>query len=708
MEALFLKLVNLSITATYLALAVILLRLIFKKAPKWISCVLWGLVAVRLIFPFSIESVLSLIPSSEPIPQDFINTATPHIYSGLSVIDNTVNPILSSQLTPAVGDSVNPTQVLTFVLSRVWLIGLCAMLVYAFISWLLLKRKVSTATILKENIRQSEFVDSPFVLGIFKPVIYLPYQINSDDLAYVTAHEQAHIKRRDNWWKPFGFLLLSAYWFNPVMWIVYILLCRDIEAACDERVIRDMQKDELQAYSTALLNCSVHRKRIAACPLAFGEIGVKERIKSVMNYKKPAFWIILVAVIACVVVAVCFLTSPKMNTTAGTPNNTALIATVKEIHSGGQSMVVVGCEDNQEYSVPLVNLEISPAPEVGDTVQIIHTGDILETYPLQFQNVLKIIVLDNVSRPQAVQWFDCLHGEELMWDGRREISLDEFPGVTFRWYSEKLEAITDKEIVTLYTGMPIWSVFFYDLTGDGKPELCSCVSIGSGIIDERIIVYDYANGRSYELSDRMNYDYTLQLNNGQLWVEKRENMQDEVLDTGLLTFQDENIVLAPVIPATLEITNPAVELKFDAEYFRTNGYIEGEQYPKIFWITSVGELDAYITSASSEYDLGGDSLSEGSTNFITHAKKYDRAFFETHDLIFVVLEEPSGSIRHTVTKVRAEMSMLDRVQYFIQPYIERQVPEVGTDDMAEWHIIIEISKEYGAMYSDLHAPIFTQ
>ena len=311
MEALFLKLVNMSITASWLVLAIIVVRLIFKKAPKWILCLLWGLVAFRLICPFSIESAMSLIPSAEPLPQEIIYTAEPQIHSGVPVIDNAVNPVLESSMTPAELTSANPTQIWSFILSQVWILGMVLMFAYTLVSYLLLKRKVATAIPLVKGIKQSEYVDSPFVLGIIRPVIYLPFSMEEGDMAYVIAHEKAHIRRRDHWWKPFGFLLLSVYWFNPVLWVAYILLCRDIEAACDEKVIKDMEKDERRAYSTALLNCSIHRRRIAACPLAFGETGVKARVKSVMNYKKPAFWVILIALLVSIIVAVCFLTNPK-------------------------------------------------------------------------------------------------------------------------------------------------------------------------------------------------------------------------------------------------------------------------------------------------------------------------------------------------------------------------------------------------------------
>lgn len=312
MEALFVTLVNMSITASWLVLAIIGVRLVFRKTPKWILCLLWGLVALRLIFPFSLESALSLIPSTQTLPQEIVYTAQPEIHSGIEAVDSVVNPVLEENMTvpePAV-TSANPTQIWSFLLSVTWAAGCGCMLLYALVSYLLLKHRVAAAIPLEKGIKQSELVDSPFVLGLFRPVIYLPISISPKDLPYVVAHEQSHIRRGDHWWKPVGFVLLSVYWFNPVLWVAYILLCRDIEAACDERVIRDMGMEDRRAYSTALLNCSIRRKSIAACPLAFGEVGVKERIKSVMHYKKPGFWILLAALVVTIVVAVCFLTNP--------------------------------------------------------------------------------------------------------------------------------------------------------------------------------------------------------------------------------------------------------------------------------------------------------------------------------------------------------------------------------------------------------------
>lgn len=310
MEALFLKILNMSITAGWIVLVVVLLRLVFKKAPKWISCVLWAVVALRLVCPFTVESVLSLIPSAETIPPDIVYQQEPAIYSGIGLLNSVVNPVLSESSVSNPGESVNPLQIVSFAASWLWIVGMAAMVLYTLISYLRLRRKVREAAPLKDNIWVCDHIFTPFILGIFRPRIYLPSNMSETDMEYVIAHEKAHLKRRDHWWKPLGFALLTVYWFNPLMWVAYILLCRDIEIACDEKVIGKMDADGKISYSEALINCSVPRRTIAACPLAFGEVGVKSRIKSVLSYRRPAFWIIIVAIAACIVLAVCFLTNP--------------------------------------------------------------------------------------------------------------------------------------------------------------------------------------------------------------------------------------------------------------------------------------------------------------------------------------------------------------------------------------------------------------
>ena len=311
MAAVFLKLLNLSISASWLVLAVLVLRLVSKRSPKWMNVLLWGIVALRLMLPFSIESALSLIPSAETVNPAVVQfDPAPTITSGVKIIDNAVNPSLSEHFAAAPLASVNPLYVWTEIAGWVWLIGLGAMLLYAFVSYLRLRRRVSVSLPIQDNIYLCDAISSPFILGVVKPRIYLPSGLDEVQRQNVLSHERAHLARRDHWWKPLGFALLAVYWFNPVLWLAYALLCRDIELACDERVIRTMDESAVKTYSTVLLACSMPRKAVITCPLAFGEVGVKERVKNALRYKKPAFWVVAASVAVCVVVAVCFLTNP--------------------------------------------------------------------------------------------------------------------------------------------------------------------------------------------------------------------------------------------------------------------------------------------------------------------------------------------------------------------------------------------------------------
>ena len=317
MAAVFLKLLNLSISASWLVLAVLALRLVSKRSPKWMNVLLWGIVALRLMLPFSIESALSLIPSAESVSPAVVQfDPAPTITSGVSVIDNAVNPALSEHFAAAPTASVNPLYVWTEIAGWVWLIGLGAMLLYALVSYLRLRRRVSVSLCVRENIYLCDAISSPFILGVVKPRIYLPSGLDEVQRQNVLSHERAHLARRDHWWKPLGFALLAVYWFNPVLWLAYTLLCRDIELACDERVIRTMDESAVKTYSTVLLACSMPRKAAITCPLAFGEVGVKERVRNALRYKKPAFWVVAASVAVCVVVAVCFLTNPPTDTDA--------------------------------------------------------------------------------------------------------------------------------------------------------------------------------------------------------------------------------------------------------------------------------------------------------------------------------------------------------------------------------------------------------
>ena len=568
MNELFLKIINMSISASWLVLAVLILRFVLKKAPKWINVLLWGIVAIRLICPFSFESTLSLIPSAETIPLNIGMDTTPTINSGISAINNAVNPIISQSNTPMAGASVNLLQITIGIYEYIWIFGMIALALYTAISYWRLCRKVDTAVRYKDNIFQSENVSFPFVLGIIKPRIYLPFKMNGQYLEHVVAHEHAHIRRKDHWWKPFGFLLLTIHWFNPLMWMAYVLLCRDIELACDEKVIKELGNEQRGDYTQALVACSINRRMIAACPLAFGEVSVKERVKSVMNYKKPALWVIIIAVIVCVGVAVCFLTNPKQD------SYTLRIV----VPAGSQEKFVY---TDEEVSTIRNSIKIWSGDGLGDTEVLLspvnkttETG-YTATYlthgmPVEFdaekntwfkigvnmqnptnEDIIVYVEVENVEVRivdeinSVIKWFDYTENPSAM-DDESTINLPIYPDVTFSYNQAQIIAskpfdtseLTDHTI--LITGMPIWNAYFTDLTGDDYPEICATYTFGSGIIDSRIIIYDYAKGSSYELSDRGYFDFTLRLNeaDGYLYVDKTKYNTDELVETGRLVFKN--------------------------------------------------------------------------------------------------------------------------------------------------------------------------
>lgn len=311
MGTVFIKVLNMGLTASWLILAVVVLRLFLKKAPKWISCLLWALVAFRLVCPFSIESALSLIPSSEPLPENIVAGSTFRADTGVGIgnVQGPADPGEHGKEGSPV--TVNQGNHIMDLLGIIWITGVMILLLYCCISYYRMHRMTAVSIHRGDGIYLCDHIDTPFILGIIAPRICLPSGLDPSRMEYVIAHERAHLKRRDHWWKIAGFLILSVYWFHPLCWVSYILLCRDIELACDEKVVRSLGQESRKAYAEALLSCSVRQSGVGACPLAFGEVGVKERVKNVLDYKKPAFRIILAAVLCCLAAAVCFLTSPK-------------------------------------------------------------------------------------------------------------------------------------------------------------------------------------------------------------------------------------------------------------------------------------------------------------------------------------------------------------------------------------------------------------
>ncbi len=345
MTQVFVTLLNMSLSAGWFVLAVLLLRLLLRRAPKWILCLLWGLVALRLIVPVWPESSLSLIPSPELIPKDFVVSDTPAIHSGIPAVNDVVNPVLSNTQ----GLSL---QSLLSVAAVLWLVGVAGMVLYSAVSYLPLRRQVVASLPWTEGVYLCDNIDTPFILGVFRPRIYIPSGLLPGHLEYVVAHEMAHLRRRDHWWKPFGFTLLTVYWFNPLMWLAYILLCRDIEQACDEKAVRDMDIKEKKEYSETLAACSFQRRLVMVCPLAFGEVAVKDRIRAVLKYKKPVFWVVAAAVAVCIAAAVCFLSNP-MPCKHSYIGQITLAATCRR--EGVETFTCADCWDSYTKPMPMLS-----------------------------------------------------------------------------------------------------------------------------------------------------------------------------------------------------------------------------------------------------------------------------------------------------------------------------------------------------------------
>ncbi len=477
MKDFFLQILELSLAASWLVPLVLLLRLVLKKAPRFLVCVLWGMVALRLLMPMSVESPVSMHPGREP----FEKLETEYFPQEHTPADQTPNlpetPDVPTvpQGTPSILQTAPVETDWMSILSWSWLAGVCAMTLYGGISYLRLRRKVRASLQIEERVYLCDNIGYPFLLGVIRPRIYLPSGMEDGYREYVLAHEKAHLRRGDHLWKPFGFVLLAVHWFNPLLWAAYFFLCRDIETACDEKVIREMDHSYKASYSRALVACSLqgtfHRKWLTACPVAFGETGVKSRVKGVLSYKKPAFWVLLLAVIACIAVGVFFLTDPPAEET--------------------------------ESSAPPVAEQSSPA--AGE--ESAKSSDDKE---------------ENTPEPSTSILLWLAPGEEEKPSG--EITLPEFPGVTFlyrntRSWDEEIVVSRDGEETLIFSGgMPITQAVFADLNGDGKRELMLSYYFGSGFISSHVFIYDYAAQKEYLLGERGRSDCTLAVGSDAVYV----------------------------------------------------------------------------------------------------------------------------------------------------------------------------------------------
>ena len=374
MEAVFLKILELSFYGSLLILAILPVRLLLKRAPKQIVCLLWAMAAVALLCPIRLESPISVMPTEQTFTAAIAAPTLPPVQSEPILIQDFPNTITAPAPAPA-----NNTRSPVEIGSLVWLCGMGIMALYALWSLMRLRKQVRVCLPMEQGIYLCDSIDTPFILGMLRPRIYLPSALDPTLYPSVLLHERAHLKRRDHWWKPLGFAILTVHWFNPLVWLGYVLLCRDIELACDEKVIRNMDILQKKDYSEALLQCSMPRHLIAACPLAFGEVGAKQRIKAVLHYKKPTFWMIAAALIACAALCFGFLTDPISTDEASIPHKelnsylqqsseNILSAQLEENFRYGafEAQSIIGFEDSKELCAILSALELKSKPIAND------------------------------------------------------------------------------------------------------------------------------------------------------------------------------------------------------------------------------------------------------------------------------------------------------------------------------------------------------
>ncbi|MDE6261454.1 MAG: M56 family metallopeptidase [Oscillospiraceae bacterium] len=516
MEALFLKVLSMSATAAVVILVVLLARLPLRKAPKVFSYALWTVVLFRLLCPFSFESAFSVLPAVQSRPTADGQRVT-YVYTGIAVMNNPVNDYLSEHPYPAdFLDGPNPGTDTseefaavdwTTAAAGVWLAGAAALLGYSLISLLIFRRRLVGSVPLEgeRNVRLADHIPSPFVLGLFRPRIYLPSDLPEGERDYILLHERTHIRRFDYVFRALAWLALAIHWFNPLVWLAFHLAGKDMEMSCDEAVLRKMGRDIRADYSTSLLRLSTG-KRLPAGPLAFGDGDPTSRIKNVLSYKKPALWVIVVALIGVLCAGVALATNRGSFDQPGEPADFAY----------------------------------------------------RESGPAEL-------------------WFD-ITDRAFSQEGAK-IQLPEFPGVTFT-LPGLVMAVTEDGEQELIRGTPIWNVYFCDLNGDGKRELCATVSYGSGIVDTRIVVYDYANQSSCQLQDRGVHDYFLRLEGDRLWAEEKENRGDTVLREGPLVMTESGLEIRQQAPSA----DLAADLTFSLDE------TDGELGPVVRMSGTVGDV----------------------------------------------------------------------------------------------------------------------
>jgi len=724
MNAVFLKILNMSITASWLILAVIIVRPLLKKAPKWTVCLLWGFVAIRLICPFSFESVLSLIPSSETIPSNIALQHEPAINSGITIVNETVNPIIAESFTPAVGNSVNPLQIVIPILTVIWFTGVVVMLAYALISYLKLKKEVSACVPVRGNIFACDEVKAPFILGVFRPIIYVPSSMKGETLKHVIAHENAHLQRHDHWWKPLGFLILSVYWFNPLCWIAYVLLCRDIEMACDEKVIRDMKKDEVAAYSQALLDCSFSRKRIAACPLAFGEVGVKERVKGVLNYRKPAFWIMAAAIVACVVLAVCLMTDPFSSKNLSDELKFSMDMAVAEHNRSSESDDHFAAID---YDVLLVRRSGNETTVYAWVMYEEYSFDGKDVKEESGSHIPTVITFDTAERDggpagyTVVEYWEPRDGTyyaddiktKFPWSIRRKAF--DVSGAD-RQHENCLRAAREYFGVSTMNDEPDLSFLNYENAMSLVADVTDVQTIyypPAGKDENGLIVPGYVDGSSLaKYLDLVSWKQSKAPNED---LPSSGSIQFVIRDDYRITvYEDAKMAIvkfgydARFYKTQSDDYEKAVEMFYTEPKENTLGVKTHVVYagwtedgrilseclnPSAMAISSVRHLPVYKFETRADLDRFRENFQDILTldqgydevpSFNEIALSYDDSFFENYAVILAYVTASSGSYRFDIQEV-----ILDGSSFCID-VVRTNHPKVGTADMASWFVIAEV------------------
>ena len=724
MSAVFLKILNMSITASWLILAVIVSRPLLKKAPKWIVCLLWALVAIRLVCPFSFKSVLSLVPSSETIPANIALQPEPAINSGIKIVNQTINPVIAESFTPSIGDSVNPLQIIIPVMAMIWIAGVIIMLLYALISWMHLKRTVSACVPVGEQILACDEVKTPFILGVFNPVIYVPSSMSGETLDYVIRHEKAHLQRHDHWWKPFGYLLLAVYWFNPLCWAAYILLCRDIEMACDEKVIRDMDKDNIAAYSQALLDCSFSRRTIAACPLAFGEVGVKERVKGVLNYRKPAFWIISLAVVACIGIAACLMTDPFSNKGLSEKLSVSMDMAVAEHNRSSKSE---GHFATADYDIMLVKQSGNETTVYAWVLYEEYSFDGKDVKLESGSHIPTAITFDTSDNSSDSSTYDLIE----YWQPRDGSYYAEDIKAKFPWYIRRkamdiaesnarhencLRAAREYYGVNTMNGEPDLSFLNYENAMSLVADISDVQTIyypPAGKDENGLIVPGYVDGSS--LAKYLDLVSWKQSNAPSEDLPSPGSIQFVIRDDYRITiYKDAKMAIvkfgydARFYKIQSDDYEKAVELFYTEPKENTLGvkthvvYANWTEDSRIFSeclnpsamaISSARHLPVYKFETKTDLDRFKESFQDVLTldqghdevpSFNEIALSYDDNFFENYTVILAYVTASSGSYRFGIQEV-----VLDGSELCLN-VVQVNHPEVGTADMAGWFVIAEV------------------